>query len=216
MQNILGNASLQINTLFQKLSWNKHYQPFLGILLFIYLTHLFSGTQWSPCVLQGLWDFPNDQFCIIWTLWIFYLLLSASLLQEIFFKNYLCVKKIKVKFGSLFWGHKSRSAFLLTVTLPKVLWTEFGLVSAEEKYYKIYTPFPKSWRNVTHMLLNSLNKRKQWNIFSFVAMFLVLFIFYIGIVLNYWHYIRVCQDASYKQMQFTMTLRQHDVYVVLH
>lgn len=42
-----------------------------------------------------------------------------------------------IKFGSLFWGHKSRLAFFLAVILLKVLWMEFDLVSIEEKCGKI-------------------------------------------------------------------------------
>jgi len=51
-----------------------------------------------------------------------FLLVVAFLLQAIFSKNPLYVKKkIRVKFGFLFWDHKSRLAFLVTVILLKVL-----------------------------------------------------------------------------------------------
>lgn len=66
------------------------------------------------------------------------------------------LKKIRIKLGSLFWGHKSRLAFFLTVILLKVLWMEFRLVSIEEKCDKIYILFLKSLWKITNMLVNPL------------------------------------------------------------
>lgn len=141
----------------------KHYEPIVSRYVFIDL--LITPVQWdlvlSLCVIRtlGLTVISNDQFCIIQTLWIFYLLLAASLLQAIFFKNPFYVLKKSELNLPLFWGHKSRLAFLLTVVLLKVLWMEFFLVFIEEKCSKIYIPVLKSLRRMTSVLLNTLNIR---------------------------------------------------------
>lgn len=72
------------------------------------------------------------------------------------------------------------------------------------------------WVRFHCTLTCNIMARQMQTLICFWGKFLLFVPFCIDTVLNYWQYIRACQDASCKGRQPTMTLRQHDVYVALH
>lgn len=89
----------------------------------------------------------------------------------------------------------------------------FDLVSIEEKCGKIDILYLKCLWRITTMLVNP-QIQKVSEICGYVLGFIHILYGHCFKLLAL--HFKVCQDASYKQIQFTMTLRQHDVYVALH
>lgn len=108
---------------------------------------------------------------------ILFIVSSLFIASNIFNESIICLKKVRIKLGSLFWGHKSRLPFFLAVILLKVLWMEWnGIWNLECNGNGIWlgVHWRKMWQNIPSFLeilvmncqyaSESSNTKSQWNL----------------------------------------------------